>query len=140
MNSTILAVLSELADLGAKSLTQCIQALQDGEVLGKVGITQTQAEEVHSWCADLVERMQGASVNIDSEHGFLWLSDEKSENFFQCCVDKSGELDKSGTGATWGICGEYNLSVWKYAGIVKLIEGELLNMLQQNPAFFDSFN
>lgn len=121
-----------IESIDAETLSALKLALEDGAALAIAGIDdadQNAVEDAHFFAKQMIERIKAADKNCDKENGFFWLSDAESDNLFQMCCDENGLIDPKDTGAAWGLCGDYNLGIYKSGDIVRMITNEILSSL-----------
>ncbi len=80
---------------------------------------------------NLLSRVANATINIDKLSGFLHLSDDNSDNLFQCCVNSDGSINDD-AGANDGICGDINYKFYQDYDVIRQIEIAVIKRVRQN--------
>lgn len=59
-----------------------------------------------------VNIFENAILVIDAESGFAYAESADCKNLFQVCCEASGSINFDDCGWSWGICGDYNFSIY----------------------------
>lgn len=79
----------------------------------------------------LLTRIANATINIDTLSGFLHLSDNDSDNFFQCCVNGDGSINDD-AGADDGICGDINYKLYRDYDVIRQMQAVVIKRVRQD--------
>jgi len=110
-----------LREAGAETSNDMVEALEDGELLARLGIADTEAVEA------LHDKMKNTTITaltaaVDTENGFAYIvtSDDLT---IQCCLEERADgmgykkmIDASDCGESTGICGDENEKAFEKYG------------------------
>jgi hypothetical protein len=96
------------------SIKDILAAMEDGEVLGKMGISQNDAEEIHNFCTQLLNGSFGPEIIWNGESYFLieqafYGERYNTDNYIAAAI-KDPDPDNANYTINWEIS---NIEAWK---------------------------
>lgn len=121
MNNELMSALEYILEDCEGEHQSALEALEDGEYLESLGLTQEQVEELHEYIDTKMKKIYSLDVaesEVDYENGFYWVKFEDG-TFLQACLSNTGlpTLDLHDDGMEWGVCLDENIAAFKKYGI-----------------------